>query len=227
MTASGYELDDAVRELRELLRRVDLKYARIRPASGVGFTDDGGFYGGGDLTLEDILNLIGAGTAPGAFLKVIGGGEGTVQALGTLGATETINVQNANLFWGTLDQACTIGFTGWTNLKDAQILLELIEDGTGLHLPTFSGVTWKTTAPTAAAAGEVIHVALWSRDGGTTIWGAVIGGGAASTDAMVPYLIEAGETFTVPVKKQALFNMAITVDAGGSLNVDGFLLMVT
>jgi hypothetical protein len=44
---------------------------------------------------------------------------------------------------------------------------------------------------------------------------------------MVPYQIDAGETFTVPIKKQALWEMTINVDAGGSLVIDGYLIMVT
>jgi hypothetical protein len=148
------------------------------PASGVTVADLGGYFVG--TTLEEILAEIGAGTAPGSFLTVIGGGKGTVQALGTLGATETIDLANGNLFWGTLDQDCTITTTGWTNLKDCQITVELIEDGTGDWTATFSGVTWIGTAPASASAGEVIHAVLFSRDGGTTIYGAVVGGGGSS-----------------------------------------------
>jgi len=45
-------------------------------------------------------------------------------------------------------------------------------------------------------------------------------------DPFVPYFIDAGETFTVPEFKQALFAMTIEVDPGGTLAVDGFLLEV-
>jgi hypothetical protein len=150
----------------------------ITPAWTVTVTDSGGFFGGGGLTLEEILELIGAGSAPGSFLRTVLGGVGVVQALGTLGATETIDLANANKFWGTLDQNCTITTTGWTNLKDCQISVELIQDGTGGWTPTFSGVTWIGGTPDwDTAAGTVTHVVLFSRDGGTTIYGAVVGGG--------------------------------------------------
>jgi len=46
----------------------------------------------------------------------------------------------------------------------------------------------------------------------------------AST-GMVPYRILSGETYTVPLNKQALFEM--TIDNEGSLVVDGYLVMVT
>ena len=193
-------------------------------ASGVSYIDTGGLFGGGTLTLEQILAIIGSGTLSDAYLTVIGGGKGTVQALGTLGATELIDLANANKFWGTLDQACTISTTGWTNGKDCAISVELIEDGTGGWTPTFSGVTWIGGTPSwDTTAGTVTHVVLFSRDGGTTIYGAVVGGNAAS-DGMVPYLIPTGQTFTVPVNKQALKAMAITVN--GTLVVNGFLIEV-
>jgi hypothetical protein len=153
--------------------------ASSTPAGGVTVVDSGGYYTADDL--EDILAEIGAGLSPGAFLTVIGGGKGTVQALGTLGATETIDLANANKFWGTLDQNCTITTTGWTNLKDAQISVELIQDGTGGWTPTFSGVTWIGGTPDwDTAAGTVTHIVLFSRDGGTTIYGAVVGGGSTT-----------------------------------------------
>ncbi len=42
---------------------------------------------------------------------------------------------------------------------------------------------------------------------------------------MVPYLIPAGETFTVPVNKQGLFT--VIIDVQGMLVVDGLLIHVT
>lgn len=47
----------------------------------------------------------------------------------------------------------------------------------------------------------------------------------ASTSPMVPYFIASGDTFTIPLYKQALFNMAIVND--GTLVVDGYLILVT
>jgi hypothetical protein len=151
--------------------------------SGVIITDTGGYYTSDDL--EAILAEIGAGLSPGSFLTTTLGGQGVVQALGTLGATELIDLNNANKFWGTLDQDCTITTTGWTNLKDAQISVELIQDGTGGWTPTFTGVTWIGGTPDwVTTAGTVTHVVLFSRDGGTTIYGAVVGGTSSASTAV-------------------------------------------
>lgn len=48
---------------------------------------------------------------------------------------------------------------------------------------------------------------------------------AATADAMVPYYIPSGQTFTVPLYKQALYTHAITID--GALVVDGILEYVS
>ena len=128
------------------------------------------------------------------FLTVVGGGKGTVQAHGTLGATETIDLALGNYHWGTMDQDFTIGLTGWTTGKDCQITVELIEDGTGGWTPTLTGVTWIGGTPTwDTTAGSTTFVALFSRDGGTTIYGGVLGGGSAATDLDAILAASAGE----------------------------------
>lgn len=48
--------------------------------------------------------------------------------------------------------------------------------------------------------------------------------GAQGVNGMVPYFIGPGETFTVPIYKQALFSM--NIDNTGDLVVDGFLIEV-
>ncbi len=53
---------------------------------------------------------------------------------------------------------------------------------------------------------------------------AITGGGGGGGAGMVPYHILAGETFTVPVNKQALFAETIVVD--GTLVVNGHLIQV-
>ncbi len=180
MPARGYEGDATDLALQERIRRLELVVARNKPAAGIDYNDDGGDFGGGTLTIADILALIGAGSAPGSFLRTVLGGVGNVQALGTLGATETIDLANANLFWGTLDQDCTISTTGWTNLKDCQITVILFEDGTGGWTPTFSGVTWDGGTPVHdTTAGTFTRYVFTSIDGGTTIIGAKTGGGGS------------------------------------------------
>jgi hypothetical protein len=175
---SDFFIDEAVKKLQDRVRRLELAVARNKPASGIDYNDDGGSFGGGTLTLADILAALGLGTSPDTFLRTTLGGLDVVQPLGTLGATETIDLANASVFWGTMDQDVDVTVVGWTNLRNATVLIEFIEDGTGGWVPTIDGVTWIDGGPTAAAAGEVIQVMLRSRDGGTTIWGVVLGMGA-------------------------------------------------
>jgi hypothetical protein len=59
---------------------------------------------------------------------------------------------------------------------------------------------------------------------GDTIPGPPGNTGADGANGMVPYSIALGETFTVPVNKQALF--AMNIDNSGTLVVDGFLIEV-
>ena len=48
----------------------------------------------------------------------------------------------------------------------------------------------------------------------------------APTSGMVPYVLPAGETFTVPENKQALFSHPIDIGAGAAMVVDGVLIEV-
>jgi hypothetical protein len=194
-------------------------YATSASASGVSVSDPGGFYPPG-ATLEEILAAIGAGTSPNAFLTKIGGEVHTLQALDPMGATATVDLANANWFYGELLEDCTISTTGWTANKGCYIQVELA-GGAGGFLATFSGVTWVGSAPVAIDAGEVIHVVLYSRDGGTTIWGGLA---AEASDGMVPYYIPPGHVFTIPLYKQGLFSAPIVVD--GVLDVVGYLIEV-
>lgn len=155
--------------------------ARNVSASGVGVSDPGGFWPD-PATAQAVFDFIAAGGLTG-YLRTTLGGIGNVQALGTLGATETIDLANANLFWGTLDQDCTITMVGWTNLKDAQITVLLFEDGTGGWEPTFAGVTWDGGGATPThdtTAGTFTRYVFTSHDGGTTIIGAKTGSAGGS-----------------------------------------------
>lgn len=117
-------------------------------------------------------------TTVAAFLRSTGGGKGVVKALGNLGATETLDLALGNYQWGTLNANCVIDFTGWTNLKDCGVTLELIEDGAGGRTPTFTGVTWLGgVTPTHDTTHDTTTIyAFFSRDGGATIIGGVLGG---------------------------------------------------
>lgn len=197
-------------------------------ASTVYYDDSAGDFGGGSLTLQDIIELIAAGTNPDQYLRNTLGGKDVIDPRGTLGATETLDLANGNVFTGTLDQDCTIGFTGWTNGRGCTIRVTLTQDATGGWTPMFTGVSWigGGTPSFVTSPDTVSHVLLFSDDGGTTIWGALVGSSAGvSEGGMTPFYIPTGQTFVVPQYKQALYAHAITVD--GAIVVDGILLPVT
>lgn len=80
-----------------------------------------------------------SGTPAGAFLTVVNGGGGTVQAHGNLGSTETINTASGNYHWGTLDANCTFTFTALASGLASGMVLILTQDGTGSRLVTWPG----------------------------------------------------------------------------------------
>lgn len=56
--------------------------------------------------------------------------------------------------------------------------------------------------------------------------GATLGLLSAGGAGLVPYVIGSAETFEVPVTRQALFSVPITIEAGGTLTVAGYLVEV-
>lgn len=87
--------------------------------------------------------------------------EGTVSALGNLGATETIDWSTASHFEGTLDDNVTI--THSNEVSGQKITLALAYDGSAQRTITWSDVDkWEGgTAPDApSASGEVLVVTL-------------------------------------------------------------------
>lgn len=146
--------------------------------SSTTYNNSGGLLPSGTDTIQEAIDAI-AGSTAGLYLTVIRGGQGTIQNLSTLGATETIDLGNANYFYGTLNANCAISTTGWTTGKDSQITLEITGDG--VSTPTVSGVTWIGSAPGIIGAGSVEIIVLLSRDGGATIYGAIVGGSGPSS----------------------------------------------
>lgn len=53
----------------------------------------------------------------------------------------------------------------------------------------------------------------------------IIQGGTGTGDGSVPYFVPAGDTFTVPIYRQALFER--TIDCEGLMDIEGDLIMVT
>jgi hypothetical protein len=135
------------------------------------FDSDGGF--GGDPSW--------IAQAPG-FTTTTGGGQEAVQAHGSTGATETIDLANGNVHTATLDADCTITFTGATNAKSCSFELVLTQDGTGSRTVTWPGsVKWAGgTPPTLSTAADAVDRLVFSSvDGGTTWYGNVVGLGYA------------------------------------------------
>lgn len=148
-------------------------------AGSIGVSDPGGLFGGEPLTLQDVIDLWATlGGIDGYYLNTLGGKD-KLQALGALGATETIDMANASVFLGTMSANCTVTFTGWTNLRRCTIGVSLTADGTSV--PTFSGVTWIGGTPFYdSTAATVTHFLFFSDDGGSTIYGSMLGGGSGS-----------------------------------------------
>jgi len=101
-----------------------------------------------------------------------------------------------------------------------------------------SAVTAGNYGETSATPGEAQDTGSTTPDvgsfvlftsSGTTPSGYLLGAGSSNAinqgGDIVPYYIPTGETFTVPLYKQALYTHSITVD--GAIVVDGILLPVT
>ena len=111
----------------------------------------------------------------------------------------------------------------------------LTTDGTGALAWTAPGAAADQT-PYYLGVGETFTVfpnkqVLFSReitvDGELNVEGDLIqvnGGGGDGKDAIMPYYIEPGDTYEVPLYKQGLFAQEIEVD--GELIVDGNLIQV-
>jgi len=148
-----------------------------------------------------------------------GGGREETDSLGTLGATETLNVALGNAKDGTLDQDCTIGFTGWPASGTlARIEFEVTENGTGGWTPTFTGVTWLggTTPTHDTTAGTSTIYLFWSRDGGTTITGSVAGSGGSGFVLSHPSTSSNSFTSNAVLTNDA--SMAVTMPQFGTLH---------
>lgn len=146
--------------------------------SSTSYNNSGGLLPSGTDTIQEAIDAI-AGSTAGLYLTVIRGGQGTTQNVGSITGTATIDLGNANYFYATLTGNTTISTTGWTTGKDSQITIELTGDGAST--PTFSGVTWIGSAPAIIAAAAVELIVLLSRDGGATIYGAIVGGSGPSS----------------------------------------------
>jgi len=106
--------------------------------------------------------------------------EGVVDG-GTQPTTLVIDLGAAALTHAILSGNAAISFTGAVAGKVYSHTLELLQDGTGGHAPTWTSVKWEGGAPPSAdtAAGKLNVYSFYTRDGGTTVIGGLAVKGAA------------------------------------------------
>jgi hypothetical protein len=96
-------------------------------------------------------------------------------AIGATGATATIDLENANFFSATLDQACDFTFSNPPGSGDFGAFVLELTNGGAFAITWPAAVDWPGgTAPTLTAAG-VDQLVFTTRDAGTTWLGFVAG----------------------------------------------------
>lgn len=120
-------------------------------------------------------------TETGSKLSTTGGGKDTVSNLGSLTGTIGIDLANGNSFYGTLTGNTTFTMTGFTNAKECEFVLSIVQDTTPRSLTWPAAVKWSGgTVPSVSTASGARDVFVFrSRDGGTTVDGWQIGKGMA------------------------------------------------
>jgi hypothetical protein len=96
-------------------------------------------------------------------------------AIGNTGATRTLDLENANFFSATLDQACDFTFSNPPGSGDFGAFVLELTNGGAFAITWPAAVDWPGgTAPTLTAAG-VDQLVFTTRDAGTTWLGFVAG----------------------------------------------------
>lgn len=128
----------------------------------------------------------GTGSIPaGTYVLTIEGGQETINARGTLGATEAIDPTLGNIVTGTLDQNCTLTISAPVGSGSSSMEYWLTQSG-GSWTPTFAATggtfTWNGgTTPTFPASGQTFRVILERIPATSNDWiGDLVGGGATS-----------------------------------------------
>jgi hypothetical protein len=145
------------------------------PASAIVITDAGGYFTGNDV--EAALQELGSG----------GVGSGLVIDHGTMGAAETFDASAGHDHEGVQDANLTVTLTGATSGEAAWMTLVLTQDGGGgntINLPSSVVNEAEIEAAWDTTASAVNILTLFSYDGGTTWYGALLGGGGSSVGAL-------------------------------------------
>lgn len=126
------------------------------------------------LAIADTSGLQTALDAKQAITAVLTAAIAAPVSHGSTGATETFDATAAQYHYATLDQNCVFTLTAGASGVLWELVLELLQDGTGSRTVTWpASVKWTAaTAPTlTTTASRRDFVTLWTRDGGTTWWG--------------------------------------------------------
>lgn len=112
------------------------------------------------------------------FVRATGGGREDLNTVAASGTTETLDLANGNVHDVTLDDDCTLTFTGTVASVACGFTLILRQDGTGGHAVTWpASVDWPGgTAPTVSdGASDVDVLTFVTVDNGTTWLGFTAG----------------------------------------------------
>ena len=124
-----------------------------------------------------VFDALALKAATSGVLTPTGGGKDTVSNLGSLTGTIGIDLANGNSFYGTLTGNTTFTMTGFTNAKECEFVLGIVQDSTPRSITWPAAVKWAGgTPPTISTASGARDVFVFrSRDGGTTIDGILVG----------------------------------------------------
>jgi hypothetical protein len=159
----------------------------VAPPGGTIDTDDG-TGPVGPVTVIEVpeggLTNNGGGSVTFEFEQRINGGQDKPNPRGTLGATETIDPADGNIFTGTLDQDCTLTLTAPVGSGGATLEGWITQDGTGGWDITFAAtggtVTDDGTITPDTTAGITVRYVLERIPGTTNDWIRNIVGGSGS-----------------------------------------------
>lgn len=107
----------------------------------------------------------------------------TIVDHGAMGATETLDLADGTVHRGTLDADCTITVQGFTVDEYGEMLVKLVQDGTGGWAITWDpDISWVGSDQPDQAASSVTWFVLWSEAGDATIYGAKVGAGGLTVE---------------------------------------------
>ncbi len=156
--------------------------------------DDGHEFVELGVTTETDTDLVLAPDGTGGVEWVAGGGDTsnfvtkndggleTVDAHGSAGSTETLDLEDGNWHSLTLNADCTITVVGFTAAAGCSVLVKVTQDGSGGHAIIWdTDIVWAGTDQPDLTASTVSFFILASDEGDGTIYGFPVGGTAGPT----------------------------------------------